>query len=59
MDWASNWRHPSGQDNPPDETMLTGALPEWLGDAATRHRILVKNPATLYGLNETIGEGRS
>ena len=55
MVWASNWPHPSAQDNPPDEAMLMGALLEWMGDEETRHQILVDNPAALYGFNETIG----
>jgi D-galactarolactone isomerase len=57
MLWASNWPHPSAQDNPPDDAMLMGTLLEWMGDEATRHRILVDNPANLYGFNETTGEG--
>ena len=55
MVWATNWPHPSAQDNPPDEAMLMGALLEWMGDEETRHQILVDNPAALYGFNETIG----
>jgi D-galactarolactone isomerase len=59
MVWATNWPHPSVQDNPPDEAVLMGALLEWMGDEETRHRILVDNPATLYGFDETIGAGCS
>ncbi len=57
MVWASNWPHPSAQDNPPDEAMLMGTLLEWMGDDETRHQILVDNPTTLYGFNEATGEG--
>ncbi len=57
MVWATNWPHPSAQDNPPDEAILMGALLDWMGDEETRHQILVDNPATLYGFNETIGRG--
>lgn len=47
MLWASNWPHP-GQKNPPDEADLLDLLLEWVGDAATRTRILRDNPAELY-----------
>jgi len=58
MVWASNWPRPSSaQGNPPDEAMLTGTPLEWMGAAETRHRILVDNPATLHGFNETVGKG--
>lgn len=55
MLWASNWPHPSAQDNPPDDAMLMATLLEWMGDEATSHRILVDNPAILYGFDETKG----
>ncbi len=57
MVWATNWPHPSVQDSPPDEAGLMGAMLEWMADEKTRHRILVDNPAALYGFNETIGGG--
>jgi D-galactarolactone isomerase len=47
--WASNWPHPSEKDHPPDDAMLLDVLLDWVPDAATRHRILVDNPAQLYG----------
>jgi D-galactarolactone isomerase len=46
--WASNWPHP-GRSVIPDTTSLFDLLLEWAGDDATRHRILVDNPARLYG----------
>ncbi|MEJ8572637.1 amidohydrolase family protein [Microbaculum marinum] len=49
MMWASNWPHPSAQPNPPDDAMLLDILLDWCPDEATRHRILVDNPAELYG----------
>ena len=55
MLWASNWPHPSAQANPPDDVVLMAALLDWMGDEATRHRILVDNPAALYGFSETTG----
>jgi D-galactarolactone isomerase len=47
MLWASNWPHPSVQDKP-DDAMLLDLLLDW-ADEATRRRILVDNPAELYG----------
>lgn len=49
MLWATNWPHPSEQPDPPDDAMLLGALLDWAGDATLARRILVDNPATLYG----------
>jgi D-galactarolactone isomerase len=49
MLWASNWPHPSALDNLPDDAMLLDLLLDWVDDDATRHRILVDNPAELYG----------
>ena len=49
MLWASNWPHPSLKKDFPDEAMLLDLLAEWAPDAATREKILVTNPARLYG----------
>ena len=49
MLWASNWPHPSARDNPPDDAQLLDLLLHWADDDATRQRILVDNPAELYG----------
>ena len=46
--WASNWPHPNVSPTPSDVTMLDLLL-EWADDKATRARILVDNPAALYG----------
>jgi D-galactarolactone isomerase len=48
MLWASNWPHPSVQDKP-DDAALLDVLLDWAPDEATRRRILVDNPAELYG----------
>ena len=48
MVWGSNWPHP-GQKEIPDEALLFDLLGEWVPDEATRTRILVANPETLYG----------
>jgi len=48
--WGSDWPHPTmPNDNKPDDALLFDLLSEWAPDAATRERILVKNPETLYG----------
>jgi D-galactarolactone isomerase len=49
MLWASNWPHPSERAHPPDDALLLDLLLDWAPDAATRRRILVDNPAPLYG----------
>jgi predicted TIM-barrel fold metal-dependent hydrolase len=33
----------------PDDALLLDLLSEWAPNEATRHRILVDNPARLYG----------
>ncbi len=48
MLWASNWPHPSAQENPPDNAILLDLLLDWAEDDAVRKRILVDNPAELY-----------
>ena len=48
MLWASNWPHPSVKDKP-DDALLLDLLLDWAPDEATRRRILVDNPAELYG----------
>jgi D-galactarolactone isomerase len=46
--WASNWPHP-GQNPRPESAPLLDLLLEWANDDATRRKILVDNPASLYG----------
>jgi D-galactarolactone isomerase len=50
MLWASNWPHPSApKDQVPDDADLLDLLLDWAPDEATRRKILVDNPAQLYG----------
>ncbi len=50
MLWASNWPHPSApKDKVPDDADLLDLLLDWAPEEATRRKILVDNPATLYG----------
>jgi D-galactarolactone isomerase len=50
MLWASNWPHPSAPaDKYPNDADLLDLLLDWAPEEATRQRILVDNPARLYG----------
>jgi D-galactarolactone isomerase len=50
MVWATNWPHPSMKKNYPDEAKLLDTVASWTqGDEALRTKILVTNPAKLYG----------
>ena len=46
--WGSDWPHPTERDTKPDDAVLFDLLQEWARDEATRRRILVDNPASLY-----------
>jgi predicted TIM-barrel fold metal-dependent hydrolase len=46
--WGSNWPHPS-EEKKPDDAMLFDLIAQWAPEEATRKRILVDNPQTLYG----------
>jgi D-galactarolactone isomerase len=46
--WASNWPHPNRNPVPSDAAMLA-LLADWTGDAALFERVLVHNPAAVYG----------
>jgi predicted TIM-barrel fold metal-dependent hydrolase len=48
--WGSDWPHPGlPDDHKPDDALLFDLLSVWAPDEATRNRILVRNPETLYG----------
>jgi predicted TIM-barrel fold metal-dependent hydrolase len=47
--WGSDWPHPSEAQHKPDDALLFDLLSTWAPDEATRTRILVTNPQTLYG----------
>ena len=49
MVWGSDWPHPTERDVKPDDAILLDLLQEWAREEETRQRILVENPATLYG----------
>ncbi|WP_431282791.1 amidohydrolase family protein [Humitalea sp. 24SJ18S-53] len=47
--WGTDWPHVMLKGVMPNDADLIDLLAEWVPDAALRHRILVDNPATLYG----------
>jgi D-galactarolactone isomerase len=49
--WASNWPHGAVKGKKPDTRALFRLLEDWAPDPGTRARILVDNPAQLYGFN--------
>jgi D-galactarolactone isomerase len=50
MIWASNWPHPSApKDKVPDDVDLLDLLLDWAPEESVRRKILVDNPAELYG----------
>ncbi len=50
MLWATNWPHPGQKvSHARDDVLALDLLLDWAPDAATRERILVDNPAALYG----------
>lgn len=63
--WGSDWPHPnssSGRDKtevtpplPINDGIVLNQLAKWVPDAATRKKILVDNPARLYGYEAATG----
>jgi 2-pyrone-4,6-dicarboxylate lactonase len=49
--WGSNWPHPIWDGFMPNDGDLLDLLCDWVPDAATLKRILVTNPAQLYGFD--------
>jgi D-galactarolactone isomerase len=49
--WASNWPHTSVRVNPPDDAMLLDVLLDWAPDRDVQRKILMDNPASLYGFD--------
>lgn len=47
--WGSDWPHRGHARNLPDDAALIDLLLRWAPDAVDRQRILVDNPARLYG----------
>jgi predicted TIM-barrel fold metal-dependent hydrolase len=65
--WGTDWPHPNSdygrgkpltEISPPfpiDDELLLNQLPKWVPDAAVRKKILVDNPARLYGFEAVAG----
>jgi predicted TIM-barrel fold metal-dependent hydrolase len=47
--WGGDWPHPRVEGEVPDAGRLFELFQAWTPDQATRHRVLVTNPAKLYG----------
>ena len=47
--WGSDWPHPRIEADMPDAGHLLDLFNDWTPDASVRKRILVDNPARLYG----------
>lgn len=54
MVWGSDWPHPTQKDDEKaNDATLVDLLAEWAPDEATRNRILVDNPAAVYGFGKS------
>ena len=51
--WATDWPHPLSKKQPPNDGDLFDLLFRYAPDAESRQKILVNNPANLFGFNET------
>tara|TARA_R110000868_G_scaffold150567_8_gene373937 strand:- start:600 stop:1478 length:879 start_codon:yes stop_codon:yes gene_type:complete len=50
--WGTDWPHPNLWEAMPDEGNLVDLVPRYAPDEATRHKLLVDNPANLYGFED-------
>ena len=50
--WGTDWPHVMNKKPMPNDGDLTDLIADWLPDAALRERVLVANPARLYGFLE-------
>ncbi|MGB6102999.1 MAG: amidohydrolase family protein [Pusillimonas sp.] len=49
--WGSDWPHVTEPTDKPDDAELFDLLSRWCGSPTLRQRILVQNPAQLYGFS--------
>jgi predicted TIM-barrel fold metal-dependent hydrolase len=49
--WGTDWPHPRMEKDMPEDGHLLDLFNAWTPDAALRQKILVDNPAKLYGFN--------
>ena len=47
--WGTDWPHVMVKGAMPNDGALCDLLQQWVPDAAQRTRVLVNNPAALYG----------
>jgi predicted TIM-barrel fold metal-dependent hydrolase len=47
--WGSDWPHPTEPHSKPDDAVLFDLMQEWVIEQPLRQKILVDNPAALYG----------
>jgi len=47
--WGTDWPHPNIPAAMPNDADLVDLLPEMIGDEETLHKVLVANPARLFG----------
>ncbi len=47
--WASNWPHPMSGARKPQDAWMLDMLLDWIPNEAARTKVLVDNPAKLYG----------
>lgn len=47
--WGTDWPHVMLDTTMPNDGALCDQLAVWVPDAATRNKILIDNPARLYG----------
>ncbi|MEI7670858.1 MAG: amidohydrolase family protein [Deltaproteobacteria bacterium] len=49
MVWGSDWPHPTEREQKPDDALLFDLTAQWAPDESLRWKLLVENPAALYG----------
>jgi 2-pyrone-4,6-dicarboxylate lactonase len=59
MLWGSDWPYIFMRDNSPDAGLLLDRFREWVPNDALARKILVDNPAALYGFESAASERRS
>ncbi len=52
MVWGSDWPHPTEREHKPNDALLFDLIIQWAPEEALRNRVLVDNPATLYGFSK-------
>jgi D-galactarolactone isomerase len=49
--WGTDWPHPNSTGHMPDDGELVDLIADWAPDPRLRQRVLVDNPATVYGFD--------